>query len=135
LHRELGGQGLAVVGFPCNQFGAQEPGDDAEIQEFCSTNYSVTFPVFAKIDVNGPTAHPLYQYLRHQQPGDFGPDTKGAEQLYAYVSKAYPELMGTDAVKWNFTKFLVGCDGEVLRRFEPTITPEEIHDELAALLA
>ncbi len=113
LHRELKDSGLQVLGFPCNQFGGQEPGTDAEIQEFCSVNYSVTFPVFAKIDVNGDDADPLYQYLRAADPG----------------------TDETDAIKWNFTKFLVGRDGEVIRRIDPKVTPAEFRDEVAAVLA
>ncbi|MGF7123563.1 glutathione peroxidase [Rhodococcus sp. TAF43] len=124
-------RGLQVVGFPCNQFGDQEPGDDAEIQQFCSVNYNVTFPVYAKLEVNGDDAHPLFTYLRAAAPGDFGPDHGF---LYEHVSKTRPEAIGTDEVKWNFTKFLVDRDGEVVRRFEPTVTPEQIAEEIAGLL-
>ncbi|MGD9794040.1 MAG: glutathione peroxidase [Acidimicrobiia bacterium] len=131
LNREFADAGLAIVGFPCNQFSGQEPGTDAEIQEFCSLSYDVTFPVFAKIDVNGPDAAPLYQYLRAEAPGDFGPDTPGAGMLVGHLQKAYPELLGTDQVKWNFTKFLVGRDGNVIKRYEPTVTPAEIREDLA----
>jgi glutathione peroxidase len=131
LQRDFASEGLQVLGFPCNQFGAQEPGSDAEIQEFCSVNYSVTFPVFAKVDVNGETADPLYQYLRAADPGSFGPEDK----LYGHLSKSYPELIGTDAVKWNFTKFLVGRDGNVIKRYEPTTAPEDIREELPTVLA
>ncbi|WP_031940624.1 glutathione peroxidase [Prescottella defluvii] len=131
LHRANQDKGLQIVGFPCNQFGDQEPGDDAEIQQFCSVNYNVTFPVYAKLEVNGDDAHPLFRYLRAQAPGDFGPDHGF---LFEHVSKTRPEAIGTDEVKWNFTKFLVGRDGEVLRRFEPTVTPEQIAEEIAELL-
>ncbi len=124
-------RGLQIVGFPCNQFGEQEPGDNAEIQQFCSLNYNVTFPVYAKLEVNGEGAHPLYQYLRAAAPGDFGPDHGF---LFEHVSKTRPEAIGTDEVKWNFTKFLVDRDGEVVRRFEPTVTPEQIAEEIAELL-
>jgi glutathione peroxidase len=134
LHRDFADKGLAIVGFPSNQFGGQEPGTDAEIQDFCSTQYTVTFPVYSKIDVNGPDADPLYTYLRAADPGDFTAENPKTEMLYGHVSKAYPEWIGTDAVKWNFTKFLVGADGEVIRRYEPTQTPEEIRDDVAALL-
>jgi glutathione peroxidase len=112
LQKTLGGQGLQVLGFPSNQFGAQEPGSDAEIQEFCSTTYGVSFPVFSKIEVNGDAADPLYSYLRAEAPGD-GPD---------------------DSIPWNFTKFLVSGDGSVVKRFAPTQTPEEISAEIAAAL-
>ncbi|MEZ5217220.1 MAG: glutathione peroxidase [Ilumatobacteraceae bacterium] len=133
LHRELKDQGLAVVGFPCNQFGAQEPGTDDEIQEFCSVNYDVTFPVFAKIDVNGDDAHPLYQYLRSEAPGTW-PDAPGADRLNPFLEANFPQFLGNDSVKWNFTKFLVDRDGNVVKRFEPTIPPEALKDEVAAAL-
>lgn len=134
LYRDLRDAGLEIVGFPCNQFGGQEPGTATEIQEFCSTTYDVTFPVVAKIDVNGPDADPLYEYLRHEQPGDFGPDTPGAERLYERLAQRAPETLGTDLVKWNFTKFLIGRDGEVLERFEPTVTPEQLRPAVEAAL-
>lgn len=112
LHRELGPKGLAVLGFPCNQFGAQEPGSEAEIKAFCSLNYDVSFPMFAKIDVNGDESHPLYRHLKAAQPG----------------------LLGTEAVKWNFTKFLVGRDGTVLKRYAPTDPPDAIRADVEAAL-
>ena len=113
MHRKLAPQGFAVLGFPCNQFGEQEPGDDAEIARFCSLTYDVTFPLFAKIDVNGPTAHPLYQHLKSAKRG----------------------LLGTGAIKWNFTKFLIDRDGEVVKRYAPTDTPEAIGRDVDALLS
>jgi glutathione peroxidase len=112
LHRELGAKGLAVLGFPCNQFGAQEPGDAEEIKKFCALKYDVSFPMFAKIDVNGANTHPLYALLKREKRG----------------------LLGTEAVKWNFTKFLVGKDGTVLERYAPNDTPEKIRGDLLALL-
>lgn len=112
LHRELGPKGLAVLGFPCNQFGAQEPGSEAEIKAFCSLNYDVSFPMFAKIDVNGDETHPLYRHLKAAQPG----------------------LLGTEAIKWNFTKFLVGRDGTVLKRYAPTDPPDAIRADMEAAL-
>jgi glutathione peroxidase len=131
MHRDLHGRGLDILGFPCNQFGGQEPGTDEEIQEFCSAKFDVTFPVLAKIDVNGPDADPLYSYLRAEAPGDFGPDSG---PLYEHVKSSRPEAIGTDEIKWNFTKFLVGRDGEVLRRYEPTVAPGQIHADLDELL-
>jgi glutathione peroxidase len=119
LHRD----GLAIIGFPCNQFGDQEPGTDAEIASFCSATYDVTFPITTKIDVNGPSADPLWVWLRAQAPGDLGPDNP----LYQYLA---PDVVGTDQVKWNFTKFLVDADGAVVRRYEPTDTPESIAADL-----
>jgi glutathione peroxidase len=110
LQESLGDRGLQVLGFPSNQFGAQEPGSNEEIQQFCSTTYGITFPVFAKIDVNGPDADPLYAYLRAQAPGS------GAD----------------DSIPWNFTKFLVDGEGAVVKRFEPMEGPEQIGEEIAA---
>jgi glutathione peroxidase len=131
LYRSAQHRGLQVLGFPCDQFGGQEPGTDAEIQEFCSTTYQVTFPVFGKIEVNGPAADPLYVYLRARAPGNLGP---ADGLLYQHLSATRPEAIGTDEIKWNFTKFLVGRDGQVIRRYEPTVTPEQIRPELEALL-
>ena len=112
LYRKYKDRGLVVLGFPCNQFGAQEPGTEADIQAFCSTNYDVSFPMFAKIDVNGADAHPLYVHLKGEKPG----------------------VLGTEAIKWNFTKFLVGRDGKVVRRFAPTDKPEDMDSAVAAAL-
>ncbi|NTU83576.1 MAG: glutathione peroxidase [Chloroflexales bacterium] len=112
LYRRHQDEGLVVLGFPCNQFGAQEPGSAAEIQEFCSLSYGVSFPIFAKIDVNGPQTHPLYAYLKAQQPG----------------------LLGSQAIKWNFTKFLVDGDGVVRRRYAPADAPEQIERDIVGLL-
>jgi glutathione peroxidase len=100
-------------GFPCDQFGHQEPGDETEIKRFCSLNYDVTFPMFAKIEVNGADTHPLYRHLKKEKPG----------------------LLGSEAIKWNFTKFLVGRDGAVLKRYAPNDTPESIEQDITALLA
>jgi len=112
LYRNLRPQGFVVLGFPCNQFGAQEPGSEEEIASFCEINYDVSFPVFAKVDVNGPQASPLYTWLKREAPG----------------------LLGSQAVKWNFTKFLVDRKGEVAARFAPTKTPQSIRSEIEALL-
>jgi glutathione peroxidase len=112
LWRDHKDEGLVVLGFPCDQFGHQEPGDEEEIAEFCSLTYDVTFPMFAKIEVNGSGAHPLYRWLKDEQGG----------------------LLG-GAIKWNFTKFLVGRDGAVLDRYAPTSTPESIEPKITALLA
>jgi len=112
LYRKFEGQGLVVLGFPCDQFGHQEPGDEAEIKNFCSLNFDVSFPMFAKIDVNGAETHPVYKYLKHEAKG----------------------LLGSEAIKWNFTKFLVGKDGAVLKRYAPTDTPQGIEKEVAAAL-
>jgi glutathione peroxidase len=112
LYRKYRDRGLEVLGFPCNQFGSQEPGSEQEIAAFCETNYDVTFPMFAKVDVNGDAAAPLYRFLKHEKPG----------------------LLGTEAIKWNFTKFLVGRDGNVVARYAPNDTPESIEPEVARAL-
>ena len=103
---------FTILGFPCDQFGHQEPGNEAEIEQFCSLTYNVTFPMFAKVSVNGSGTHPLYKYLKTEKPG----------------------VLGTEAIKWNFTKFLVGADGTVLKRYAPSDTPEAIGADLGALL-
>jgi glutathione peroxidase len=127
LYRKARDRGLEILGFPCNQFKGQEPGTDAEIQEFCTTTYGVTFPVLGKIDVNGPDAAPLYQYLRAAAPGDFGPQHGG---FYDAIAKIRPDADGTDEVKWNFTKFLIGRDGTVIKRYEPPVPPADIEADL-----
>ena len=130
LHRRYHERGLTVLGFPSNQFMEQEPGTDTEIQEFCRTTYDVTFPVLAKVDVNGPDAAPLFGFLRAQAPGDFGP-AYGA--FYDAIIGIRPDV-GPDDVKWNFTKFLVDGDGHVVRRYEPPTTPDEIARDLDELV-
>ena len=112
LYENLHDDGFTILGFPCNQFGAQEPGSEAEIGQFCRANYGVTFPMFAKIEVNGERAHPLYQYLKDAKPG----------------------LLGTEAIKWNFTKFLIGKDGEPVARFAPNTRPEDLEAPIRKLL-
>ena len=113
LHKSYGGKGLVVLGFPCNQFGAQDKGSNDEIAEFCQLNYGVSFPMMEKIDVNGSGAHPLYQWLSAEAPG----------------------LLGSKAIKWNFTKFLVGKDGAVIKRYAPTDRPASMARDIEAALA
>jgi glutathione peroxidase len=113
LWRQYRERGLVVLGFPCDQFGHQEPGDEAEIQNFCSLTYDVDFPMFAKVEVNGGGAHPLWKWLKDEKGG----------------------LLGIGAIKWNFTKFLVGRDGKVLKRYAPTDTPESLARDIEAALA
>jgi glutathione peroxidase len=127
LYRDDKDRGLEILGFPCNQFKGQEPGTDDEIQDFCKVTYDVTFPVFGKIEVNGADAHPLYRYLRATAPGDFGPQYGG---FYDAISKIRPGADGTDEIKWNFTKFLIGRDGEVIKRYEPPVPPADIQADL-----
>lgn len=125
-------QGLEVLAFPCDQFGNQEPGTENEIKSFCTTRYAVTFPLFSKIEVNGANADPLYKFLRSEQKGSFSKESN--EKLYSHIEKSQPELLGTDAIKWNFTKFLVGRDGKVLKRFESGETPESIEAAVVDVL-
>ncbi|WP_255987924.1 glutathione peroxidase [Chitinolyticbacter albus] len=113
LYRQYKERGFAVLGFPCNQFGSQEPGNAEEIRSFCTTHYEVTFPLFSKVDVNGSGAHPLYQHLKQTEPG----------------------ILGTEAIKWNFTKFLVDRAGHVVGRYAPTTKPAELAGEVEKLLA
>ena len=112
LYRKLGDRGFRVLGFPCDQFGHQEPGSEAEISQFCSLNYGVSFPMFAKVEVNGDAAHPLFRHLKSEARG----------------------LLGTEAIKWNFTKFLVDQQGRVVTRYAPQDKPEDIEKDVVALL-
>jgi glutathione peroxidase len=112
LHRKYADKGVEVLGFPCNQFGKQEPGDANEIKNFCSLTYDVTFPMFAKVEVNGANTHPLYKYLESEKRG----------------------FLGSKSIKWNFTKFLIGRNGRVLGRFAPTVTPEQLDAVIARQL-
>ena len=128
-------EGLVVLGFPSDQFGNQEPGSEGEIKTFCTTRYAVKFPLFAKIDVNGSNANPLYRMLRSEAPGTFSKELPGADKLYAHLEKTMPEVLNTDAIKWNFTKFLIDRQGKVVKRFEPVETPQAMEPEIVALLA
>jgi len=112
LHAELGGKGFEVLGFPCNQFPSQDPSDNSEISQFCSLNYGVSFPMFAKIEVNGDGTHPLFRFLKKEAKG----------------------LMGSEKIKWNFTKFLISREGRVVRRYPPTAKPEDIRADIEKLL-
>lgn len=112
LQKKYASRGFSVLGFPCNQFGGQEPGTEKEVAAFCETSFGVTFPLFAKIDVNGVDAHPLYQYLKKEEKG----------------------FLGTEAVKWNFTKFLINKNGEVVKRFAPQTKPEDLEKDIEAVL-
>jgi len=113
VYEQFRDKGVAVLGFPCNQFGSQEPGSSAEISTFCENNYAVTFPLFDKIEVNGSNAHPLFKHIKSEAPG----------------------LMGTEAIKWNFTKFLVRKDGHVYKRYAPQTEPKELMKDIEKLLA
>ena len=134
LYRKYEGRGLAILGFPCDQFGHQEPGSDSEIQQFCSLTYGVSFPLFSKIEVNGAGAHPLYRFLRAEKPAPVSAEQIKGNQLYQYLSAKLPDLLAGDSIRWNFTKFLVGRDGTVLKRYDPTVMPEEIEKDLLQVL-
>ena len=112
LYREFKSQGLNIIGFPCNQFGAQEPGSNEEIQQFCSLNYEVSFPIMAKVNVNGDEAAPVYKWMKKSAPG----------------------LLGTEAIKWNFTKFLIGKDGQVVARYSPQTEPKDLVEDIQKAL-
>ena len=112
LYEEYSSKGFEVLGFPCNQFGSQEPGTEEEISEFCSINYNITFPIFSKIDVKGPSADPLFGFLTSSKPG----------------------LLGTEKIKWNFTKFLIDQNGQTVKRYSPQTTPEQISSDVKDLL-
>lgn len=112
LYKGFSHDQFVILGFPCNQFGFQEPGNDSEIQQFCSMNYNVTFPVLAKIDVNGKDTDPVYQFMKEKSPG----------------------LLGSEIIKWNFTKFLIGKDGNVLKRYAPNVEPADIKSDIEAAL-
>jgi len=112
LHEDLAARGFAVLGFPCNQFGAQEPGEAGDIAQFCETRFGVRFPLFAKVEVNGPAAHPLYRWLKREARG----------------------LLGSQRIKWNFTKFLIDRDGHAVRRYAPKTTPDSIRPAIERLL-
>ncbi|MCI3926923.1 glutathione peroxidase [Paenibacillus sp. TRM 82003] len=112
LYEKYRDQGLEILGFPCNQFGGQEPGDEQQISEFCELNFGVTFPLFAKVDVNGDDAHPLFQYLAKEAPG----------------------ILGSKSIKWNFTKFLVGRDGQPVKRYASTDAPESLEKDISKAL-
>lgn len=113
LYKKYREQGLVILGFPCNQFGEQEPGSNDEIQQFCRMNYGVTFPIMSKVDVNGKNTTPVYDFLKSEAPG----------------------VLGTEAIKWNFTKFLIGKDGKVLKRYAPQTKPEELASDIEKALS
>ncbi|PWV98007.1 glutathione peroxidase [Paenibacillus cellulosilyticus] len=129
-------QGFAVLGFPCNQFNAKEPGDHAEIQAYCDRNFGVTFPLSEKIEVRGPSAHPLFQYLTETAPFQgFDLHSESGAWMDHFLQEKYPDILEGDGIKWNFTKFLVDRSGQVINRYEPTVEPANIEADLARLLS
>ncbi|MBO7436415.1 MAG: glutathione peroxidase [Bacteroidaceae bacterium] len=133
LYQKYKDQGFTIIGFPCDQFAHQEPGTDAEIEEFCRVNHGVTFQLMKKIDVNGADAHPIFEYLKSQAPTEEykGLKAKAAQKLFKSISKSVEK---ESDIKWNFTKFVISRDGAVIKRFAPTTTPEQMEKDIQALL-
>ncbi|MBR4133176.1 MAG: glutathione peroxidase [Bacteroidales bacterium] len=134
LYQKYKDQGLVIIGFPCDQFGHQEPGTNEEIAEFCRLNYGVTFPLMDKVDVNGENAHPVFKWLYSEKPfAGFG-DGDTALFMDGMLSRMDPDYASNPDIKWNFTKFLIDRKGRVIARFEPTVTPEQLESDIAQLL-
>ncbi len=135
IYEDYKDKGLEVLGFPCNQFAEQEPGSNSEVQNFCKLNYGVTFPLFEKIEVRGENAHPLFKYLT-EKASFKGFDMKHpkAEGLHSFLKGNFPEYLEGDSIKWNFTKFLIDRNGNIVERFEPTTEPEDIIPEIEKLI-
>lgn len=133
LYQKYKDQGFTIIGFPCDQFAHQEPGTDAEIEEFCRLNHGVTFQLMKKIDVNGAQAHPVFEYLKSQAPTEEykGLKAKAAQKLFKNISKSVEK---ESDIKWNFTKFVISRDGTVIKRFAPTTTPEQMEKDIQELL-
>ena len=133
LYQKYKDQGFVIVGFPCDQFAHQEPGSDEQIAEFCRINHGVTFPLMKKVDVNGPNAHPIFEYLKSQAPSEEykGLKAKATRTMLKGISKSVEK---DSDILWNFTKFLIGRDGTAVKRFPPVTTPEEMEDDIKAML-
>lgn len=135
LHEQYKAQGLEILGFPCNQFNEQEPGSHEEVESFCQINYGVKFQLFEKTDVRGQDAHPVFRYLTEQVPfKGFDLTTSSGKLLHAFLQEKHPELLSGDEVKWNFTKFVIDREGNVVGRFEPTFEPMDMEPTIEALL-
>jgi glutathione peroxidase len=135
LYKEFKDKGFEILGFPSNQFAEQEPGTNSEVKNFCQINYGVTFPLFEKTDVRGENAHPLFKYLTEKVPfKGFDPNHPITEKLEAVLKEKFPEFLEGDSIKWNFTKFLVDREGNVVDRFEPTTDPANIAGDIEKLL-
>ena len=133
LYQKYKERGLVIIGFPCDQFAGQEPGDNAQIEEFCRLNHGVTFPLMAKGDVNGKDAQPIFEYLKQQAPAEeyHGLKAKASAALFKTISKSVEK---DSDIKWNFTKFLISRDGSVIKRYAPTTTPEEMEKDIQEML-
>lgn len=134
LYETYKDQGLEIIGFPSNQFNGQEPGTNDEVETFCKVNYGVTFPLFAKTDVRGEDAHPLFRYLTETAPYSGFPNDPAGERMNAFLSSSKPDWMTDNSVKWNFTKFLVDREGNVVERFEPSALPASMKTSIEKLL-
>lgn len=131
LARKYRSRGLEVLGVPCNQFAGQEPGSEDEIKSFCALTYDVTFPLFAKLDVNGPQAHPLFRGLASTLPGPvYDNATLKTDRMAGFLAEKFPDYLKPEAVRWNFTKFLVSPDGKPVQRYEPAVAPDQIDADL-----
>lgn len=135
LYEKYSSKDFVILGFPCNQFGEQEPGENDEVNTFCQLNYGVSFPIFQKINVNGSDAHPLFKQLIKETSFN-GYDTNSVigKILYSMISEKYPENLYGDTIKWNFTKFLINREGHVVKRFEPTVEPFDMEDEIKKII-
>ncbi|WP_152392965.1 glutathione peroxidase [Paenibacillus guangzhouensis] len=128
-------QGFEILGFPCNQFNEKEPGSNFDVQEYCKSNYGVSFPLFEKLGVRGPTAHPVFQYLTQLAPFQgFDTQTSGGLWMHNFLQDKYPDLYSGNGIKWNFTKFLIDRNGDVYGRYETTTEPNEIELDIESLL-
>ncbi|MFB5760224.1 glutathione peroxidase [Paenibacillus medicaginis] len=135
LYESYQDQGFEILGFPCNQFNEKEPGTNPEVAEFCKSSFGVTFPLFEKLDVRGPSAHPLFQYLAGQAPFQgFDTQTSNGRWMKDFLQEKYPDVYAGDGIKWNFSKFLIGRDGRVFGRYETTIEPFELESDIKSLL-
>jgi len=134
VYEEYKDKGLEVLGFPSNQFGGQEPGSDEEVAEFCQINYGVSFPLFAKTDVREETAHPVFQYLTEAAPFTGFDSSEGGQKMDGYLRAKMPERMDDNSIKWNFTKFLINREGQVVKRYESSVNPLDIKADIEALL-
>ncbi|MBU5592015.1 glutathione peroxidase [Clostridium sp. MSJ-4] len=135
LYDKYNEKGFEILGFPCNQFAMQEPGNNKEVKAFCELNYGVSFPMFEKIDVRGKEAHPLFKYLTEKIAfKGLNEETPSGKMLYAFINENFPEFLIDDSIKWNFTKFLIDRDGNVINRFESPIEPMDIQSDIEKLL-
>jgi glutathione peroxidase len=135
LYEKFSTQDFVILGFPCNQFGEQDPGENDEVNAFCQLNYGVTFPMFEKTDVIGSGAHPLFKHLTKEAPFEgYDMNNSMGKILHAIISEKYPENAYGDSIKWNFTKFLIDREGKVIRRFEPTVAPFDMEDDIKKVI-